>query len=396
MSIKALQEYTRFSKYAKYVPEKKRRESWDEQVNRVFQMHKDQLGQEISDQLADELEFAERMVRKKRVLGSQRALQFGGKPILDKNARIYNCTVSYCDRPRFFQEGMYLLLCGCGIGFSVQKKHTDRLPNVQAPTKGKKTFVVEDSIEGWADSIGALLSSYFVGDKVTFPDCQGYDVEFDYSKVRPAGAPISSGSKAPGPDGLKASMIKIEKLLRKCCKLGDRLRSIDAYDIMMHASDAVLSGGVRRSATICLFSVDDQEMAKAKTGSWFIDNPQRGRSNNSVLLVRDDTTKEDFSQFIENIKEYGEPGIVWAENSDVVYNPCVEIGMVPKLPLNAEFRKRFADDIVTQGDNENLSGWEFCNMHVVPPQSLGRFKRHMRPLTTLVVSLKRLLRWKPS
>lgn len=247
MSIKDLQEYTRFAKYARYMPDQKRRETWDEQVSRVFDMHKEKLGPELCEKLASDLEFAESMVKRKKVLGSQRALQFGGKPILDKHPRLYNCTVSYCDRPRFFQEGMHLLLCGCGIGFSVQKKHVDKLPNIQAPDENKQiTYVIPDSIEGWADAIGVLMSSYFVSETVPFPEYQGKTVTFDYSQIRPAGAPISSGSKAPGPSGLKNSIEKMTKLLNKCCKMGNRLRPIDAYDIMMHSSDAVLSGGVRR------------------------------------------------------------------------------------------------------------------------------------------------------
>jgi ribonucleoside-diphosphate reductase alpha chain len=363
MSVKALQEYTRFSKYARFLPELKRRETWDEQVTRVFEMHKEKLGDEIYEELSEEIGFAEQMVRKKRVLGSQRALQFGGSPILSKNPRLYNCTVSYCDRPRFFQEGMYLLLCGCGIGFSVQKHHIAQLPTISLPNPNKnKTYVIPDSIEGWADSIGVLLSAYFEDDNTPFPEYRGHRVKFDYSKIRPAGAPISSGSKAPGPEGLKAALIKIEHLLDKTCKLSDRLSTINAYDIMMHASDAVLSGGVRRSATICLFSPDDEEMAKAKTGAWFIENPQRGRSNNSVLLVRNETSKQEFLKFIEMNKEFGEPGFVWAESKDAMFNPCVEIGMVPKLKITKEVKKRFAEEIKIQKAKDFVSGWEFCNL----------------------------------
>lgn len=376
MSIKALQEYTRYSKYAKPNAEKGRRETWDEQVTRVFDMHREKFGEELIGKFADDFSFAEKMVKQKKVLGSQRALQFGGKPILDKNARLYNCCVSYCDRPRFFQECMYLLLCGCGAGFSVQKHHIDKLPTIASPLKnckGKKTFVIPDSIEGWSDAIGILMSSYFAGDSVPFPEYQGYKVEFDFSLIRPEGAPISSGSKAPGPDPLKKSLVLIDYLLDKRAKVSNNLRPIDAYDIVMHSSDAVLAGGVRRSATICVFSPDDNEMATAKTGSWRKDNPQRGRSNNSALLVRDETSKEEFEGLMKLVREYGEPGFIWAENKNAMFNPCVEVGLMPTLNLmdpfvikcmesDNNFRNAVEKEKLIQGNDKELSGWEFCNL----------------------------------
>jgi len=339
MSIQALQEYTRVSKYARYIPEENRRETWIEQVDRVFDMHEQKFSDKLPE-IKEDFDFVKRMVMQKRVLGSQRALQFGGDPIIKKNARLYNCTVSYCDRPRFFQESMFLLLCGCGVGFSVQSQHIAKLPKIKERTKGTKTYVIPDSIEGWADAIGVLMSSYFVGD-VPFPEYKGYTVNFDYSLIRPAGAPISFGSKAPGPDGLRNSIIKIQVLLNKCIKFNNRLRSIDAYDVIMHSSDAVLSGGVRRSATICIFSPEDDDMRNAKVGAWRRDNPQRGRSNNSALLVRDDTPRELFAKLMESVKEFGEPGFIWTDNREALYNPCVEIGM------------RAYDD-------DGNSGWQFC------------------------------------
>lgn len=323
MSIKALQEYTRISKYARFDPTKGRRETWDEQVDRVFEMHRQKLGEDICKSISKDLEFADEMIKRKRILGSQRALQFGGDPILKKNARMYNCTVSYCDRPRFFQECMYLLLCGCGTGFSVQKHHIAKLPPIAVPTKNEKIFSIPDSIEGWADAIGVLMSSYFQSENVPFPEFQGHKISFDFSKIRPEGSPLSSGGKAPGSNGLRASLLKINYLLEKTCKLSNRLHPIDAYDICMHASDAVLSGGIRRSATICIFSPDDIEMLNAKTGSWFIENPQRGRSNNSALLIREKTSKEIFDVMMKSVQEFGEPGFIWADDEDALYNPCV-------------------------------------------------------------------------
>jgi len=351
MSIKALADYTQYSKYAKYLPEKKRRETWDEQVDRVFNMHEKKFGEKL-DPIKNEVHWAKEMIRKKQILGSQRALQFGGQPILNKAAKIYNCTVSYVNRPRFFQECMYLLLCGCGTGFSVQKHHIEKLPNITKRTKGKKTFTIPDSIEGWADAIGVLMASYFVSKEKYYVydlecelDCfSGYEVEFDFSLIRPEGSLISWGGKAPGPKGLQRAIKNITEMMDTFVKSGNKkLKPIQAYDIIMHSSDAVLSGGIRRSATICLFSPDDEEMINAKTGDWFVKNPQRGRSNNSALLIRSNTTKEQFINLMSSVKEFGEPGFVWADDTEALYNPCVEVGM-----------RAYTED--------GESGWQFCNL----------------------------------
>ncbi len=294
MSIKELENYTFVSKYARWIPEKKRRETWKESVDRVREMMHEKY-----PEINGDVDWAYDLMHKKRVLGSQRALQFGGKPILKHNARIYNCIASYIDRPRFFQESMYLLLCGCGVGFSVQKHHVDKLPKLVYKKIGTKKFTIPDTIEGWSDAVGVLVTSYFE-QKELFPEYSGKNVTFDYSQIRPAGSYLSSSSgKAPGPEPLKKALTNIKKVLDKAlrnCEFSSdkKLRPIDVYDVVMHAADAVISGGVRRSATICLFSPDDEEMALAKTGNWFHDNPQRGRSNNSALLLRDSTTPEQF------------------------------------------------------------------------------------------------------
>jgi ribonucleoside-diphosphate reductase alpha chain len=239
---------------------------------------------------------------------------------------------------------MYLLLCGSGTGFSVQTHHVAQLPSITPPHKGKRSHVVSDSIEGWADALGVLLSSYFVPTGTPFPEFSGYEVDFDYSHVRPEGSPISWGGRAPGPKSLQLALENIRTLLgRTLSKGATQLRPVDAYDIVMHASNAVLSGGIRRSATLCLFSPEDEEMMRAKTGRWFIDNPQRGRSNNSVVLLRDKTTKIFFDRVKEYTKEFGEPGFVWSDNREALYNPCVEIGLYAY-------------------DEEGRSGWSFCNL----------------------------------
>jgi len=346
MSVKALSDYTIYAKYARYLPEKKRRETWNEQVTRVFDMHRRKYADSLSSnpEFRAEFDFAESQVRKKRVLGSQRSLQFGGPEIEKHNAKIYNCSYGYIDRTEAFNELMYLLLCGVGVGFSVQSHHVEKLPDISIRQGDVVDYIIEDSIEGWADAIGILLNSYFVGDSDQFPGFSGKRINFIYDEIRPEGSKISGGFKAPGPEGLKNSISKIESVIeRQLLDMQNRLRPIDVYDIIMHMSDAVLSGGVRRSATICLFSLEDEEMLNAKTGNWFETDPQRGRSNNSVVLVKDEVTREQFAKVMESTKQFGEPGFVWVDDKDIGYNPCVEIGLYP----------------VTRAGE---SGFQFCNL----------------------------------
>lgn len=331
MSLKALSDYTIYSRYAHYLPEKKRRETWEEITERVFAMHARKYAKPLqeSEEFRADFEFAKDMVKKKRVLGSQRALQFGGEWIEKANAKLYNCSFTYVDRPTVFQEIEYLLLCGCGVGFSVQKHHVKKLPNIEHVTAAEKaTFVIPDSIAGWADAIGVLINSYFSNG--AWAPYAGKTVVFDYSQIRPEGALIAGQFKAPGHKGLMKSLEKIRALIER--RLGSptfqtdefayKLRPIDVYDLVMFASDSVLSGGIRRSATISLFSHDDAEMMAAKTGNWFNENPQRGRSNNSVLLVRGETTWEQFKEVMDSTRQYGEPGFYFASSTEHGANPC--------------------------------------------------------------------------
>lgn len=340
MGIK-LSEYKFQSSYARYNERLKRKETWDEAVDRVMDMHEEKYSHLLSNEtFLDYLSTAEEAYKNREVLGSQRALQFGGAPMFKHEARMYNCLTSYCDRLDFFSECMYWLLCGCGVGFSVQNKHVAKLPKLLGErNKGVKTFVIPDSIEGWSDAVGILVSS-FCEPSGKFADYSGYRIDFDFSKIRPKGSLISGGYKAPGPNGLRDSLIKIGELLEGKV---DHFQSILAYDVVMHMSNAVLSGGVRRSATICLFSPDDTDMLNAKTGDWFTTNPQRARSNNSVVLLKDKTTKEEFAEIMKSVKDWGEPGFVWTEDEDILYNPCVEIGMYPQT-------------------EDGISGWQGCNL----------------------------------
>jgi ribonucleoside-triphosphate reductase (thioredoxin) len=344
--LKLLSEIKFYNDYSKYNEGLKRKQNWRERSEDVMDMHR--YNPKFQDafmnpEFEEMFNFAEEALKNKLVLGSQRVLQFAGEPILKHNSRLYNCLTSYCDRVEVFQEAMYWLLSGCGVGLSFVREHVAKLPGFKRRTLGTKTFVIPDMIEGWSDAIGVLVSSY-VSEGATFPEYTGYEVKFDYSQIRPKGAYISGGFKAPGHQGLKLALERIENLFEK--SLNNEItnfKPIIAYDILMFAADAVLSGGVRRSATIALFSPDDEEMMNAKTGNWYMENPQRARSNNSALLVRGKTSKELFDKLINSARQFGEPGFVFAESIEVVYNPCVEIGMIPRT---VDYR----------------SGWQGCNL----------------------------------
>ena len=341
--LRAVMSDTKFYEgYSRWDESKDRYETWEESVARVMDMHRDYYKDKMTPELSLMIDEAESLYKLKYALGAQRALQFGGDQLRKHQMRMYNCTSTYADRPRFFSELFYVLLCGAGAGFSVQDHHTARLPDIAARKKQAKGWVVEDSVEGWADALGALMSSYFTEDQ-QFPEMAGRKVYFDLNSVRPKGAMINGGFKAPGPEPLRKALDKIEHLIQSRVLKGEkRLRPIDVYDIAMHAADAVLAGGVRRSATICLFTATDEEMINAKTGNWFADNPQRGRSNNSAVIVRDEITREQFKSIMGSIKEFGEPGFYFVEDRDFTTNPCVEIGMYPQI--------------------DGQSGWQGCNL----------------------------------
>jgi len=332
-----------YESYSRFSEEKFRYETWDEAVDRVMGMHEEYYEDKLDGRLQSYIDEARVAYKDQLVLGAQRALQFGGPQILKHNMKLYNCTSSYADRAEFFGEIFYILLCGAGAGFSVQKHHAAKLPKIAPRNKQAKTHVIEDSIEGWAKAVDVLLSSYFVGGG-KHPEFEGRKVFFDATLIRPKNSMISGGFKAPGPDGLRLALDRIEHLLQTMVLFSnsDILRPIDIYDIVMHIADAVLSGGVRRSATICLFSIDDIEMMNAKTGNWWKTNPQRGRSNNSAVIVRDEVTKEQFATLMKSTREFGEPGFIFVDSKEHTTNPCVEIGMFPQI--------------------DGVSGWQGCNL----------------------------------
>ena len=323
-SQKILSDLTVYMKYAKYVPELQRRETWDELVTRNMDMHIKKY-----PKLKKEIKDVYRYVYEKKVLPSMRSMQFGGKPIEISPNRIYNCAYLPIDDLAAFSEAMFLLLGGTGVGYSVQKHHVEKLPEIRKPNPNRtRRFLIGDSIEGWADAIKVLMKSYF-GEQLSTP-------EFDFSDIRPKGAQlVTSGGKAPGPQPLKDCLHKLQGML-SAKEDGDRLTPIEVHDMVCHIADAVLAGGIRRAALISLFSADDNEMISCKSGSWWEQNPQRGRANNSAALVRHKITKEFFLDLWKRVEASGagEPGIYFTNDKDWGTNPCCEIALRPNQFCN--------------------------------------------------------------
>ena len=321
VSQKVLSDLTIFNKYAKYIPEIKRRETWDEIVERNMAMHirkYPQIKQEIKD--------AYKYVYNRQVLPSMRSLQFGGRPIELSNNRMFNCAYSPADHPAIFSETMFNLLGGSGVGFSVQKRHTEKLPVIVGTSTKQRRFLVGDSIEGWADAVKVLIKAYTLGKS---------DPVFDFRDIRPKGARlITSGGKAPGADPLRICLDKLRSVLNNA--VGRKLKPIEVHDMICHIADAVLSGGIRRAALISLFDKDDLDMLAAKSGNWWELNPQRGRANNSVVLHRDETSREEWDSVWKKVEESGsgEPGVFWTNDYDMGSNPCCEIALNPNQYCN--------------------------------------------------------------
>jgi len=318
ISTKILSDITVYMKYARYLPEKKRRETWKELVERNKKMHTKKY-----PELKSEIDKAYKMVLDKKVLPSMRSMQFAGKPIEISPNRVYNCAYLPIDNWQSFSEVMFLLLGGTGVGYSVQQHHVEQLPEIHLPNfKRRRRYLISDSIEGWADAVKVLIKSYFYG---------GSHIHFDFSDIRPKGAElVTSGGKAPGPQPLRECLVKINGILETKDN-GDKLTTLEVHDIVCHIADAVLAGGIRRAALISLFSADDDSMISCKYGNWWETNPQRGRANNSAALVRSKITEEFFFELWEKIKASGsgEPGIYLTNDKDWGTNPCCEIALRP-------------------------------------------------------------------
>jgi len=383
-----LKDYIAVSRYARYRADLGRREVWTESVQRVRDMHLRRFASQAAERpgearladIVEELGLSEEerallapgqslfeeiwacfdAVAERQVLPSMRSLQFGGAAIEANEARIYNCSFSHASRLEFFRECFYLLLSGVGVGFSVQEHHVKELPPLPPRADDAELPVrhlrVSDSIEGWSDAVDALLRSHY----------EGWLAEFNYSEIRHRGAPlVTSGGKAPGHLPLKRCLGDIADLLRGAA--GRHLRPIEVYDMVMYIARAVLAGGIRRSATLCVFSPEDEEMANAKTGDWFTRHPQRAYSNNSALLVRGEAERTIFESLFRRIRASGEPGFYFAENREHGANPCVEIGLCPRLELTeadiAELRVRGWRENLQAGST--VTGWQMCNLSTV-------------------------------
>ena len=340
ISNKILSNITVYMKYAKYIPELQRRETWNELVDRNRDMHIEKY-----PKLRKEILEAYEYVYAKKVLPSMRSLQFGGKPIEISPNRIYNCAYLPVDDYRAFGEAMFLLLGGTGVGYSVQKHHVEKLPEIRKPNLDRtRRFLIADSIEGWADAVKALVKSYFQGSS---------KLKFDFSDIRPKGARlVTSGGKAPGPQPLKECLIKVQGILDSK-ENGEFLSPIEVHDMVCHIADAVLAGGIRRAALISLFSADDEEMISCKSGNWWETNPQRGRANNSAALMRHKLTKDFFMDLWKRVElsGAGEPGIYLTNDKDWGTNPCCEIALRPFQFCN--LCEVNASDIESQEDFES-------------------------------------------
>ena len=349
------------SDFLKWRDDLNRYETWEEACEDIIEGHRKKYNynQELEPYLQSALESLKEM----RVLASQRNLQYRYKQIERSNLRMYNCTSTHAMRNTVFQEVFYLALNGCGVGTSLLIPFVKNISKIQKPVLGTKTFVVEDTIEGWADSLGVLMSSYFV-DNQPFPEYAGYNIRFDFSLIREKGSYISGGFKAPGHEPLKICLEKIENLLNKWIdKEGSEIRPILVGDIICHASNAVLSGGVRRAALNFIVDPNDEEMIMSKTGNWYAENKQRERTNNSVLLIRNQVTKEQFERIVKLNDGMNDIGFVFANSWFDMFNPCFEISKLPILYYDDLSKIHYDDIYEFTKVNSHLFGVQGCNLN---------------------------------
>lgn len=335
-STKILSDITVHSKYAKFDKKKKRRETWAEICYRNRDMHL----KKYPHLTVEILNVYDKFVIPKKILPSMRSMQFAGKPIEVSPNRVFNCAYAPADHYKIFSESMFLLLGGTGLGYSVQKQHVEKMGEIVKPGRPRR-FLIEDSIQGWADAVKKLMEAYFKGKSLPI---------FDFSDIRPKGAElITSGGKAPGPEPLKTCLFNLQKILDRKAP-GETLGTLEVHDMLCFIADAVLSGGIRRAALISLFDIDDEDMLTCKFGNWWELNPQRGRANNSAVIVRHKITKEKFLQIWEKIEASGsgEPGIYFTNNPDWGTNPCCEIALRPFQFCN--LTEINGSDIIDQAD----------------------------------------------
>lgn len=347
---KLLSELKLYSDYLKWNDSEKRYETWEEAYEQIFQQHVTKYG----DKITPYIDKVRPLAFNKEVLASQRNLQFRGQYLFKNNARLYNCSVLYAYSPDMFNKGFFMLLSGAGLGVNLKRKYTSMLPSVNKRSDEVLQFTIEDSIEGWCESIKILISSYCKHPSL-YEDYYGKQIKFDYSLIRPKGAFISGGYKAPGPEGLKDSLDKIENYLDK--KLNGtqsiEFKGIMVYNIFMHLSNAVLSGGIRRSAMNIIFDYEDTDMLLAKTGNWRAENPHYARSNNSVGLLKGKFSKEQFLELINLNEGDNDVGFVLQSTEDQMFNPCFEISF----------------DFFNQIKDKNYTVIQMCNLCEIPATS---------------------------
>jgi len=350
------------SDYLKWLDKEQRYETWEDASKDIINGHKEKYKNEVLNSLLDEVQQS---VIDMGVLASQRNLQYRQAQINRSNLRMYNCTSTHAMRNKVFQEVFYLALNGCGVGVGLLKPFVNNISAIQKRTLGTKTFVIEDSIEGWADALGVLMSSYFI-DKQPFPEYAGYEVKFDGSQIREKGTFISGGFKAPGYEPLKTALEKIEQLLENWLnKEGNKLRPIVVGDIICHSSNAVLSGGVRRAALDFIVDPDDEEMIMSKTGNWYSENKQRERTNNSVILIRNLVTKEQFEKLVHLNDGMNDIGFVFANSWFDMFNPCFEISKLPILYSGDLSIVKYEEIEQFTKENEDLFGVQGCNLNEI-------------------------------
>jgi ribonucleoside-triphosphate reductase len=319
----ALADITVFNKYARFDHTLNRRENWEEIVTRNMEMHITKyphMEQSIRDMYKSH-------VYTKKVLPSMRSLQFGGRPILMAENRIFNCAYAPAESVKFFSELMFLLLGGTGMGYSVQNRHISKLPKVKTPESDMEyKFQVQDSIVGWADAVKVVCKAFFTAGTLPI---------FDYRDIREKGSDlVTTGGQAPGPEPLKICIEQLIIILRGA--VGRKLTSLEVHDMACIIADAVLAGGIRRAAMISLFDRDDEAMLTSKSGEWYVDHAYRARANNSAVLPRGEVSEAEFRTLMKRVEESGcgEPGVYWTNNKDWGTNPCCEIALRPYQMCN--------------------------------------------------------------
>jgi ribonucleoside-diphosphate reductase alpha chain len=346
----SLGELVYYRSYSKWIEEESRRETWIETVDRYMDYMKSKMGAKLKT--AEYAELRESIL-KQEVMPSMRMFQFAGRAVEKTNVCAYNCSFIAPSCLQDFGEIMYLSMCGTGVGFSVESKNIQSLPQIKIQTKKKlPTFVIPDTKEGWADALVFGMKTWY----------DGHDVDFDFSKIRPSGARLKiMGGRASGPDPL-IRLLKLvgEKVMKK---QGRRLSNLDAHDIICSIGDCVVSGGVRRSALISLSDLDDETMRDAKKGQFYLTDPQRSIANNSAVYMQKPSSVEFMDEWVALMKSgSGERGIfnrgslakmlperrikaLKGHIEDLGTNPCGEIILPSKSFCNlSEVVARFEDD----------------------------------------------------